>query len=109
MHVGDVVVLRERRADDPRDVNGDAHGIEFVARFQPTTLRKLLTEKCRITAFLPLRIIAFDDFDLGGEFFQQPFGTPRKVITSRLAPQLLTTILMGMTSRTLGISRISSA
>ena len=45
----------------------------------------------------------------GAYFVSRPSGTPRNVTTSRLAPQLLTRILIGITSRTFGISRISSA
>jgi hypothetical protein len=36
-------------------------------------------------------------------------GTPRKVTMSRLAPQLLTVIWTGITSRTPGMRRISSS
>ena len=45
----------------------------------------------------------------GANFLSKSSGTPRKVITSSDAPQLLTTICTGITSRTPAIRRISSA
>ena len=45
----------------------------------------------------------------GANFASWTSGTPRKVITSSEAPQLLTTICTGMTSRTPSMRRISSA